>query len=405
MTPDGTVSTATDADVLRSGEFVRIVTRADGDAIAAAGLLARALARDGTPFQITTGATIGDRTARLQEEIEGVTVSIGPHDHSETDPGTTAETHLSIAATDRPATLAVADHLKTLEATGDPLLTLAGTVAAGIDPGAGETEWLLERALAGDAPLIERRPGVGVPTTDMVDGLAHTGACLAPWSGDEDAVAALLEAVPAAPTDGDVDHRTIGSLVALEAVGDPAASEHAATAIGRFLHPYAITGADGSVPFVTLEGYADVLRATADCEPGTGVALAMGHDVSTSALDAWRACGRRAHTAIEGASTGRYDGLFVVGIDDGPVRTVARLVSAYRSPEPTTLVIGNDEAAIRTRGDRSLGSTLEAVARDLGIETAYDVGRRGGHIRLPGPDDEVDTCSDERIITSVRDHL
>jgi len=58
---------------------------------------------------------------------------------------------------------------------------------------------------------------------------------------------------------------------------------------------------------------------------GHGNGARDGHDVREAALDAWREHGRRAHAALADASTGRYDGLFVVGIDDGPVEAVAQM--------------------------------------------------------------------------------
>ncbi|MFC7215287.1 exonuclease [Saliphagus sp. GCM10025334] len=410
---------------LQSADFVRIVTRADGDGLAAAGLLARTLTDRETPFQVTVGETIGDRTARLQPSDDRtpgtVSVAIGPHD-ADTDANTDATDVVSLETETRPATLAAAELARDLEGSPDPVLTLAGTIAAGIEPGAGESEWVLESALESDR--LERRPGVGVPTADVIDGLTASMGCLASWSGDEGAVADALEGLGVDVTgdggdngddddngngdsdaidpdsDPDLDsntHRTIGSAVALDVVGDGDASEHAATAVGRFLRPYAITGGR---PFATLEGYADVLEATAALEAGTGVALAMGHEARKPALEAWRTCGRRVHAALDDASTGRYDGLFVVDVGDAPVRPAARLVLAYRSPEPAVLALGDGEAALATRDASGFGPTLEAVARDLEIGVAYDVGRRGGTLRYG--DREQDN---ETVIAAVRGHL
>lgn len=414
-TVDSSASSAPALERLESADFVRIVTRADGDGLAAAGLLARTLTDRETPFQVTVGETIGDRTARLQPSDDRtpgtVSVAIGPHDagaDTDTDTDADAADVVSLETETRPATLAAAELARDLEGSADPVLTLAGTIAAGIEPGAGESEWVLESAL--ESGQLERRPGVGVPTADVVDGLAASMGCLAPWSGDEGAVVDALEGLGVdVAIDGDdngdaIDpdldpntHPTIGSAVALDVVGDDDASEHAATAIGRFLRPYAIT--DGR-PFATLEGYADVLEATAALEAGTGVALAMGHEAGKPALEAWRTCGRRVHAAIDDASTGRYDGLFVVDVGDAPVRPAARLVLAYRSPEPAVLALGDGEAALATRDASGFGPTLEAVARDLEIGAAYDVGRRGGTLRYG--DREQDN---ETVIAAVREHL
>ncbi|WP_246999440.1 exonuclease [Halosolutus gelatinilyticus] len=381
------------AAAIESASFVRFVTRADGDGLAASGLLARSLADRGTPFQVTIGRTVASRTAKAAASADtdragDETIVIGTADADVPRVGTT----------DRPATFAACEIVRELGATPDPILALAGLAAAGIDPGAGESEWLLEAAR--DRGLIDRRPGAVVPTADPVDGIAYSTRVRAPWSGDPEATREALGAVADAARDdpesldGD-DHRAIGSVVALDAVGDETASETAATAIQRALRPYATP--DGA--FATIGGYADVLAAAARTEPGTGAALTMGHDAVDPALSAWREHGRRAHAALDEASTGRYDGLFVVGTDGGPVEAIARVAAAYRSPEPTALAIGDGEAGLAARED-DLGATVEAVARELADETdgevEYDGARRRGYLRY---DPDVDEST---IIATVR---
>ncbi|ELZ13174.1 hypothetical protein C477_21980 [Haloterrigena salina JCM 13891] len=380
------------AEAIGSAGFVHLVARADGDALAASGLLARALADRGTPFQVSVGPTVADRTERVRDRqaaADDVTVAIGAVDADAT----------RLDADDRPATLAALEAVRGLEASPDHVLALAGLVAAGVEPGAGESEWVLETARS--QGLVDRRPGVAVPTTDPVDGLAHSTRLRAPWSGDLSATRTALEELGVdltAPEEFDADaRRTIGSAVALDIVGDDEAVPAAAETVQRVLRPYATPDA----PFATVGGYADVLEATARTKPGTGAALAMGHDAREPALDAWREHGRRAHAALEAGSTGRYDGLFVVGIDDGPVEAVAGIAAAYRSPEATVLAVGDGEAAIATRGGEPLGATVEAVARELeevGIEgVAYDGGRRRGYLRY---DPAVDEST---LIQIVRD--
>ena len=387
-------SSAPTASALERAGFVHIVARADGDALAASGLLARALRERETPYQVSVGRTVADRTARVRDRepaADDATIGVGAVDADIT----------SLEAADRPATLAALDLVRDLDATPDPVLALAGLVAADVEPGAGESEWLLETA--SERGLVDRRPGLAVPTADPVDGLAHSTRLHAPWSGNTDATRDALEGLDInleAPEtfDGD-DHRAIGSAVALDVIGDDDAAPVAAETIQRALRPYA-TPDHG---FATVGGYADVLEATARTEPGTGAALAMGHDAHEPALAAWRAYGRNAHAALEGASTGRYDGLFVVGIDDGPVDAVARMAVAFRSPEPSVLAVADGEAAVATRGDEPLGATVEAVARefeDVGIPgVAYDGGRRRGYLRY---DADVDEST---IIATVREIL
>ena len=380
------VDAASAAATVESANFVRIVTRADGDALAASGLLARALSEDGRPFQVTVGRTVADRTARAETgDDDEVTILLGP--------STADAIHLGAneagLGDDRPTTLEACDLVRELGTTPNPVLALAGAAAAGVKPGTNETERLLDRAL--EANLVKRRPGVAVPTADPIDGLAHTTRCLAPWSGDLDATrealsplvvdsvddggvdeAVLDEEAPAGDAFGEDDHRRLGSLVALDVVGAEDAQPTAATAVATLLRPY-------ETPTSRLEticGFADVLTATARGDPGTGVALAMGHDVVEEALNRWRYHGRAAHEALDGASTGRYDGLFVVGIDSGPVETVAEIAVRYRSPEPAVLAIGDGEAALATvdgpiNGVASIATKLDGATYDVGSHRAY----------------------------------
>ncbi|ELZ07318.1 hypothetical protein [Natrialba aegyptia] len=442
MSTDGHAGStvATHAPDIESAGFVRIVTRADGDALAASGILAAALSEYGIPFQVTVARTVGDRTDRVQgqddrdSDSDELTVVFGAVDAGN------ATAVVRLDSDDRPATLAATDLVREFSADGstavtgvDPVLALAGLVAAGVEPGAGESEWLLESAR--ERGLVERRPGVAIPTADPVDGLAHSTRVCAPWSGDPEATRDALAGTElefAEPASFDADaHRTIGSLVALDVVGAEAATDAAATSIQRVLQPYAITGtgigtgsdSEDEYAFSTVGGYADVLEATARTEPGTGAALAMGHDAVGPALSAWRTRGKRAHDALETASTGRYDGLFVVGIDDGPVEAVARLAVEFRSPEPTVLAIGDGEAAIATRESESLAATVEAVTRELdadGIRAEYDVGHRRGYLQYDvtvddaaaddsvggdeSAEDEARTVDNSTIIAAVREH-
>ncbi|MFC4544403.1 exonuclease [Halosolutus amylolyticus] len=387
MSTDGrTAEPPSAARAIESAGFVRLVARADGDALAASGLVARALADRATPFQVTIGRTVAERTDRAAasdpetDRSGDVTLVVGTADADRP----------QIGATDRPATLDACEIVRDLGATPDPVLALAGLTAAGTDPGAGESEWLLEAAR--DRDLVERRPGLVVPTRDPIDGIAHSTRVRAPWSGDPSATRKALAAVaPAAVDDPDAldadGHRAIGSAVALDVVGADDATATAAETIQRALRPYATP--DG--PFATIGGYADVLAATARTEPGTGAALAMGHDAADAARSAWCDYGRRAHAALADASTGRYDGLFVVGVADGPVEAIARVVAGYRSLEPVVLAVGNGEAALAAH-DESLGATVEAVARELAGETdrtvEYDAARRRGFLRYDAAVDE-----------------
>lgn len=374
----GTGRHAAPAAHLESAGFLRLLVRADGDALAAAGLLARACADRGTPFQVTVGRTVGERTDRVRD-CEGTTISVGPTDAD-----------VPRLDGDGPATFAAIAALDELGVEPDPTLALAGTVAAGREPGSGPTASVLEAAR--ERGVVERRPGVAVPTADLADGLAHSTACRLPYSGDLEATRESLADVGGLETPDAETRKRVASLAAIDAVGSPEASERAATAVGSFLAPLSTPAG----PFETVGGHADVLEALARVEPGSGVALALGAGGTDAALSAWREHGRLAHRALETATTGRYDGLYVLGVD-GAVGSVARLAVDYRSPEPAVLAVGEGEAAVATSGEDVPRKAIEAAAREIGAD--YDVGPRRGYLRY-GPE-----TTETAVISAVRGQL
>jgi hypothetical protein len=380
---DEPASSASDvAAGLREADFVRLLARADGDCLAAAGVLARACADRGTPYQVRVGRfgeTVADAdaadTERDDSADEGstadrtdsrdITAAIG------LDPA--ADVHLS--ADETPASVTAFDAAGELGATPNAVLALAGVVAAGRPAGAGESGHVLERAREAG---LSRRPGVGVPTDDLVDGLAHSTLAHADYSGDSEAVQATLAELGLPAELDDEAHRAVSSEFALAVAGTESATGRAAQSVERALRPHAIPGESGGpsepdeetpdalAPFATVEGYADVLEAVARERPGTGVALALGHDARADALDAWRDHGERAHTVLREATTGRYDGLFALRTDDAPVETVARLLRDFRSPEPTAVVVTDSEAAAAATAESAVGATMTEAARAVG---------------------------------------
>jgi hypothetical protein len=333
--PDGPAPGASDvAATLRDAAFVRLVAAADGDALAALGVLADALDDAGTPFQ----ATVSALPAAADRETEtDCTVALGR-------PVATADVTLGVEAPASRAAYEVAGGL----GTPDPVLAGAGVVAAGGVPDGDP--------LDGTDPGLERRPGIAVPTGDPVEGLTHSTLVHAPASGDRDGAAGLL---------GDCDDpRRVASLVAVAVAGDEAGTPRGTAAVERFLRPHA------GGPFGTLGGYADVLDAVARTRPGLGVALVLGRGDREAALEAWRGHGRRAHAAVREAATGRYDGLLVARCGGpAPVGTVARLLRDFRSPEPVVLVVTEREAAAASTAD---------AGTDLGGVTAQAAAAVGG---------------------------
>jgi hypothetical protein len=324
-------STAAASDVAgacREAGLVRLVGTADGDALAAVGVLARALGETGVAFQ----ASVAPAPRVASETDADVTVTFGVEGGD-------------LSLTDSVLSVPAYEAARELGATVDPALALAGVVAAGERPDA------VGGPLADAAP--DRRPGIATPVADPTDALAHSTLFHAPFSGD---VAAARTALEEGDLDGDAldeNGRELASLVALSVASE--GTTRAATAVERALHPH-VGG-----PFRTVGGFADVLDAVARERPGVGVALALGHDADEAALSAWRAHAERAHTALT-AEFGRYDGLSFVRA--GPVGTVARLARDFRSPEPAALAVEDREAAIAvTTGSavRSLRAALSAV--------------------------------------------
>lgn len=345
MATTGRTSTAATAvgdvvAVLSDARFVRVIASDHGDALAASGVLAGALADNDVPFQVRVIATPDDRTWRTDGPDECV-VAVG------------LESTAADAVID-PATIPTSSNswqvARELGGDPDPTLALAGVVAAGVAPGAEGTAPPLQEA------VLERRPGVAVPTADLADGLAHSTLVHAPFSGDESAAGAALADLSLPPELDEPARRQIASFVAIET--SDAASDRASRAVERFMRPYVTpTG-----PFETLGGYADVLDALATTAPGTGVALALGRDVRSRALEEWREHAIRLHEGLQTAHTGRYDGLYVGRHEDWPTATAARLLLNYQSPEPVALAVGTGEATLAGAGDRDLGAIAKTAA-------------------------------------------
>lgn len=356
---DGHAPGASVAAACREAGLVRLVVTSDGDAVAATGVLARALSAAGIPFQASVDPFPGDALGDGTDADATVTV------------GTTGG---DAALADWPASPAAYTAARELAPdAANPTLALAGVLAAGATPGDDPTT-LAEDAATADrvredarAAGCERRPGVGVPTADLADGLAHTTFAHTPDSGDAGAYRAALaerdlpaERMPDTSDDAD---RRLASLLVFDAVRSNEAPPRAADAVERALRPHA------GGPFATVEGYADVLDAAARRAPGTGIALALGHDAREAALEVWREHAGAAHRAVDAADTSRYDGLLAVVTRTGPVETVAELVRDFRSPEPVVLVVGDGEAAAAGDGV-DVGGPLRAAAATDGTSRA-----------------------------------
>lgn len=373
------------AAALRDAAFVRVAASADGDSVAASGLLARALRDCGVPFQVRVRATPDP------PRTDDLLVTVGA-----------AAGDVAVPGDARPASVDAYRIATELDADADPTLALAGVVAAGDVPD-GVDAGILEAAE--ERGLVERRPGVAVPTDGaadggghLADGIAHSTLVHAPVSGDVDAVStALADLDLPATLDADA-RRRVASWLAVETVDADGATPRAAAAVERFLRPYATP--DGR--FATIGGYADVLDAVARERPGTGVALALrdAPAMRADALDAWRAHGRAVHAELAGATTGRYDGLFVARVDSGTVGrlvTAARLLRDFRSPEPVALVVTEGAAAVASTEDGPFDDAMADAA--TAMDGTGHGGPRGGRARF---DDELEVSG---FITAFRGAL
>jgi len=339
------------AAALDGAAFVRLFGAADGDSLAASALLAAALRDAGVPFHVRIAA--GPTTE--PPAADGVSLALGREAPS-------ADASLPRSAAE-PASSRAFSVAREAGLDPDPVLALAGVVAAGRDPAAGCPPAM---EAAREDGRLERRSGIAVPTADLAVGLAASTLFVAPYSGDIPAARERLAAVSPRSPPTEADRRRLASLVAVDVAGHEDASRHAATAVERALRPYAIRG-----PAATLAGYADALDALALREPALGVAFALGGN--DAALDAWRDHGLAAQRAVSDARLGRYDGSIVARVDARPdvLPTVARLLRDFRSPEPTAFVSttgpdGDVHAAAASRDPVGVDDAMATAAAEFG---------------------------------------
>lgn len=330
--------TAAAVETLESASFVHLLAHADGDSLAAAAVVARALDDDGRPFHLSVVRTAAEAERRVATTDADTTCCVV---------GVDAPAAAAVRGTPRSA--AAATVATALGASPPATLSLAGVLAAGATPDA-----LPDEATAD----VARHPGVGVPTADLADGLAHSTLVHAPYSGDASAASAALAdlGVDATAAADGATGRRVASLLALDATTD--APAQAATAVTRALRPHR------GGPLETVEGYADVLDLLARRAPGLATALALGHDVTDAARDAWRTAASAVHRAVREAEVARHSGVVVARVGDADVWTAARLLRDYRASEPAALAVGDGEAAL---------ATTDADAAAVAAETGADV--------------------------------
>lgn len=357
-----TAATESDASalaaVLSESDFVHFVSHADGDSLAAAAILANAITPE-TPFQVSTVRSRAAADRRI-ESATAATVTIGV-EPADADADATLRTDSNALS---------AFDVATEFGSPDPGLAMAGAIAAGIVPSGDAVDVATESG-------IERRPGVGIPTADLGDGLAHSTLFHADVSGDEQRAGALLAELELPAAMDETAHRRVGSAVALAAT-EPPAPDSAVAAIERSLRPHVLP--DG--PFETVEGFADVLEVLARSAPGRAAALALGHDERTDVLETWREYAAAVHDAVRLGERTRRSGIVAIETDRGDPWTTARLVRDFRSAEPNVLAVGDAEIALATTDD-------DAVERLDALDAVESIGGRI-HLASGTPDEDPD---------------
>ena len=328
---DGVAGAESAAAAIRESGFVRVVSHADGAGLAAAGVLARGLDDVSVGFQVSvaqTDARAATKLADADEESETVAFGFDADELTERDDAVSV-TH---AACGGDVVREAASIVRELGASPFKPLVLAGLRSAGEIPTEDDAEF-------------ERRPGVGIPTEDLGDGLAHSTLLHGAFSGDESRAGATLAEL-GLPADLDESaRRRVASFVSLDATTGPA-PERTTGALQRALHPHVHPECE----YATIEGLGDVLDALARDVPGLGVATAIGGLDRTTALEAWRQASEAVHTAIahSGVSSDSGDHVVSCSVTEADPVAVARLLRDFVTGAPNVFVAGEDGGALAT---------------------------------------------------------
>ena len=356
-TPEETGAPADLASQVRGADLVRVVSRADGDGLAAAAILGRACADQDLPRHVSVSPSREAATARLEESGAGIALGFDGPD------GFCSEDSAALCAYET----AVA-----LGANPDPGLALAGAVAAGVPPKGPALE-------AAEEQGIERRAGLSVPTTDVTTGLAYTGLLHADFSGDEEATSAFLEDLDLADPRDTQSHKTLASAVAMEVTDGPTGKQ-AIESLQRALGPLESPG-----PFETVGGYADVLGAAASLDPGKGLVALLGSIDEDRLLDLWQTYGATLHEAVADLSESDGEPLTTTVEDVSPL-DVAGLGYTYAVDADRLYVSGSDSIALAAGEDNARSvlaskfeeesvtgtDTLATVATDADLEAIVE---------------------------------
>ncbi len=379
--PAGVVS------LLREAAFVRLVATQTGDSLAAAGLVAEALRASSIPFKIETISP--DSPGHINVDAgpaDAVCVSVGTDE-------TTADT--SISGYPQPASSTAFAVAREFDGEPDPVLALAGVVAAGSMLGTDSSGAAL--AAAKDCERVSRHPGVAFPTPAWGRDLCSSTLLRVPASGDPESAERLLDEFalgevvdpengdPAgADNHSDDDRRRLASALAVEVTRCEVVSDRGAAAVERVLRPYVT-----DEPFASVGGYADILSALALEAPGQGLALMLATDPQPArkqALDIWRSHGRAAHRGLDEATIGRYDGatVFRVSAASTTLPTIARLARDFQSPEPAVIALTDESESDPDYTDAVVITTEPREIGDVTASAAAETGGVGGGTAMRG---------------------
>ncbi|MEF8772042.1 hypothetical protein [Halodesulfurarchaeum sp.] len=332
MATTGTATESRDAADLASdlhdAELVRVVSRADGDGLAAATILGDALADRDIPRHLSLAPSRNRVAPRLEGDDTAIVLGFPDFEQS-----CNAESAATCA-------FEMAQELGT---DPDPGLALAGGTVAGVraqDPALSAAQ---DRGLT-------QRPGLAIPTADMATGLAYTGWLHAEFSGDEAATSEFVADLDLPEPMNERGHRMVASAVALEAT-DTLPSERATKAIANAVGPRTTPTA-----FETIGGYADVLNAAAKMDAGAALASLLT-GAESRLLEMWQVYGAKVHEVV--AELPQTETPVQTATVEGiPPDDVARLGRDFRVPADQIYVEGPETIALATREETAI-ETLE----------------------------------------------
>lgn len=323
----------TGLEAVASADFVRIHTREAPDSLVAAGLLARYCYDQGIPFHVRP------RGVSAQVPAEGDLSGDNTVDVAL--PGGTSDT-------DGPVCYRVYEFLTELDATPDPFYTLAGITAADYDPGTVAPSIL-------EAAVSSQDPGIGIPTTNWVMGLAYSTLQHTDYSGDVDATRATLEAYGISDP-STASPKVHASFAAVTSVTSAISTSQSATGLNRFLKPHLIDH-----PYQSIEGYSDIIRVLSQPRPGHVLSLALPNPDYDAIRSHWQTYAAQAHNAVQTATPTATDHYYRADIDTKYTLMPARLLS-YHTTNPTVIAGNDTHIALYTRNPQLPGGFETATS-------------------------------------------